>query len=215
MTKPKVPAECPEPGCTNRRLPGKGKRYCKEHSTPQALSERRKAAYREKNPIARRPAAKAPDTISTALNNLRQKERPGSKADEGKLQADLILGDFPRALEAIIRVGQHGNATKYEPGSWLKLPNGPQRVRNAAFRHWLNEKKGLVRAELQGRGYVYTALYTRDASTASFLDRVFDGAATQLVQSLLRSDDISDTDLARMETLISETRARRQGGEAS
>lgn len=151
MTKPKAPGKCPLEGCSNTRMPGKGKRFCKEHSTPEAVAERRRAIYRAKVGPSKRRQPPA-DPIWTSLANLKAKQqaaperqRPGQKADQGKLQADLILGDFPRALTAIIEVGQHGNATKYEPGSWLKLDGGVQRVRNAAFRHWLNARKGLTR----------------------------------------------------------------------
>src|SRR5947209_8438172 len=51
----------------------------------------------------------------------------------------------------------------------------------------MEEKKGLVGHTVLGRTFVYTARYDRDESTLRFLDRVFDGAASQLVQSLLRS----------------------------
>jgi predicted transcriptional regulator len=70
------------------------------------------------------------------------------------------------------------------------------------------EEKGLVRHELEGRSFIYTARFTRDDSTARFLDRVFDGAAAQLVQSLLRSERVSAAELDRMQALIDEARRR-------
>jgi BlaI family penicillinase repressor len=70
----------------------------------------------------------------------------------------------------------------------------------------LMEDRGLVSHELQGRAFVYTALYSRDDSTARFLDRVFDGAAGELVQSLLRSEKIAPQELERIQTLIAEAR---------
>jgi predicted transcriptional regulator len=72
----------------------------------------------------------------------------------------------------------------------------------------MEEKKGLVRHELEGRTFIYTARFTRDDSTARFLDRVFDGAAAQLVQSLLRSERVSAEELDRMQALIDEARRR-------
>jgi BlaI family transcriptional regulator, penicillinase repressor len=72
----------------------------------------------------------------------------------------------------------------------------------------LMEDKGLVSHEVQGRAFVYTALYSRDDTTARFLDRVFDGAAGELVQSLLRSEKLAPEELERMQALIAE--ARRQ-----
>ncbi len=70
----------------------------------------------------------------------------------------------------------------------------------------LMEEKGLVSHEVQGRAFIYTARYTRDDSARRFLNRVFDGAADQLVQSLLRSETIPPEELERMYALIAEAR---------
>jgi predicted transcriptional regulator len=70
--------------------------------------------------------------------------------------------------------------------------------------------KGLVAHELDGRTFIYTARYTRDQSTVRFLDRVFDGAASQLVQSLLRSERVSGEELEQIHALIAA--ARRKNG---
>jgi len=74
----------------------------------------------------------------------------------------------------------------------------------------MESPKGLVRHEPDGRTFIYTARYTRDESTARFLDRVFDGAASQLVQSLLRSEKVSAAELERIQSLIDA--ARRKDG---
>src|SRR5436305_14601618 len=74
----------------------------------------------------------------------------------------------------------------------------------------LMESKGLVRHELDGRTFIYTPRYTRDESTARFLDRVFDGAASQLVQSLLRSERVSASELEQIQAVIDA--ARRKNG---
>jgi BlaI family penicillinase repressor len=70
------------------------------------------------------------------------------------------------------------------------------------------EEKKLVEHIVAGRTFVYTALYTRDDSTARFLDRVFDGAASQLVQSLLSSERIPADELDRIQAMISQARRR-------
>ena len=72
----------------------------------------------------------------------------------------------------------------------------------------LMEDKQLGAHTVHGRTFVYTARYSRDDSAVRFLDRVFDGAADQLVQSLLRSERISPEELERLRELID--RARRQ-----
>jgi BlaI family penicillinase repressor len=77
----------------------------------------------------------------------------------------------------------------------------------------MEEKKGLVDHCVEGRTFIYSSRYSRDESTARFLDRVFDGAAAQLVQSLLRMERIGPEELKRMHSLIAEAR-RRNGGEA-
>jgi BlaI family transcriptional regulator, penicillinase repressor len=70
------------------------------------------------------------------------------------------------------------------------------------------EGKGLVGHAPEGRTFVYTARFTRDESTVRFLERVFDGAPSQLVSSLLRSERISSAELEEMQTLIVEARKR-------
>jgi predicted transcriptional regulator len=71
------------------------------------------------------------------------------------------------------------------------------------------EDKGLVAHHAEGRTFVYTPRYSREDSTKGFLDRVFDGAADQLVMSLLRSERVSSRELDRIENMISEARRNR------
>jgi len=78
----------------------------------------------------------------------------------------------------------------------------------------MEEKKGLVEHHVEGRTFIYTPRYSRDESAARFLERVFDGAADQLVLSLLRSERISAEELARMQAMIAEARRRREGGKS-
>jgi BlaI family penicillinase repressor len=72
------------------------------------------------------------------------------------------------------------------------------------------EDKGLVTHHVDGRTFVYTPCFSRDESAVRFLDRVFDGAADELVQSLLRSERLRPEELERVGALIA--RARRQRG---
>jgi BlaI family transcriptional regulator, penicillinase repressor len=71
------------------------------------------------------------------------------------------------------------------------------------------EDKGLVEHHSEGRTFIYTPRFSRDESAARFLDRVFDGAADQLVMSLLRSEQISPDELERLESLIAEARQKK------
>lgn len=70
------------------------------------------------------------------------------------------------------------------------------------------EKKKLVEHHVEGRTFIFTARYTRDDSMAGFLDRVFDGAASVLVSSLVRTEGLSTAELDRMQAIIDEARRK-------
>jgi predicted transcriptional regulator len=72
------------------------------------------------------------------------------------------------------------------------------------------EDKGLVTHHAEGRTFVYSPCYSRDDSAARFLDRVFDGAVDELVQSLLRSEKIAPAELDRLHSMIAQARRQRQ-----
>jgi predicted transcriptional regulator len=71
------------------------------------------------------------------------------------------------------------------------------------------EDKELVSHTVEGRTFIYTPRYSRDENTVRFLDRVFDGAASQLVSSLLRSERLSREELDKMHAMIAAARKAR------
>jgi predicted transcriptional regulator len=71
------------------------------------------------------------------------------------------------------------------------------------------ETKDLVEHRVDGRTFVYSPKFSRDESTVRFLDRVFNGVASQLVLSLLRTERISNEELEHMHAMIAEARQRR------
>ena len=73
------------------------------------------------------------------------------------------------------------------------------------------EDKGLIDHHLDGRSFIYTAKFSRDESARRFLDRVFDGAASQFVSCLISAESIPDEELDRMQAMISEARRARGG----
>lgn len=73
-------------------------------------------------------------------NSLDQ-HAPGAKLDAGKPLADLVLGDFARALEAVVDVGTFG-ANKYTERGWLSVPEGHRRYADARVRHYLRRRAG-------------------------------------------------------------------------
>ena len=75
------------------------------------------------------------------------------------------------------------------------------------------EAKQLVAHHNEGRTFIYTPLFSREQSAARFLDRVFDGAASELMLSLIRAERIPADELDRMHTLIAAAKGgRRTGG---
>jgi BlaI family transcriptional regulator, penicillinase repressor len=73
------------------------------------------------------------------------------------------------------------------------------------------EGKGLVTHHVDGRTFVYTPRFSREETASRFLDRVFDGAASQLMLSLLRAERIPPAELERMHAMIAEARRKRAG----
>jgi predicted transcriptional regulator len=71
------------------------------------------------------------------------------------------------------------------------------------------EDKQLVSHAVEGRTFIYTPRYSRDENTVRFLDRVFDGAASQLVSSLLRCERLSREELDKMHAMIAAARKAR------
>jgi predicted transcriptional regulator len=76
------------------------------------------------------------------------------------------------------------------------------------------ESKQLVRHHSAGRTFIYTPRFSKEESAARFLDRVFDGAASELMSSLIRAERIPADELERMSALIARAKGRRTVGGA-
>jgi len=76
------------------------------------------------------------------------------------------------------------------------------------------EEKGLVRHRLEGRTFIYEPIFRRQQTTqqlaGQLLQRAFDGAMDQLVQSVLSLRRPTADELARLEQLIAEAKAKRK-----
>ncbi|CAN5230891.1 BlaI/MecI/CopY family transcriptional regulator [soil metagenome] len=72
----------------------------------------------------------------------------------------------------------------------------------------LMEVKGLVTHEEQGRSFIYEPVFSREDSAARYLDRVFDGAASQLVMSLLKAERIPPEELEQMRLMIRDAKKK-------
>ena len=80
------------------------------------------------------------------------------------------------------------------------------------------EEKGLVRHHVEGRTFIYEPVPQRDQTkrhmVSRVLQRVFDGAIDQLVQSALSLRQPTDDELKKLERLIEQARSRgpKKGG---
>jgi predicted transcriptional regulator len=71
------------------------------------------------------------------------------------------------------------------------------------------EAKQLAGHHVEGRTFIYTPQFSREESASRFLDRVFDGAASELMLTLIRAERVPTAELDRMHALIAEARDRR------
>jgi BlaI family transcriptional regulator, penicillinase repressor len=74
------------------------------------------------------------------------------------------------------------------------------------------EAKQLVAHHAKGRTFIYTPRFSREESASRFLDRVFDGAASELMLSLIRAERVPAHELDRMHTLIAAAKGGRRTG---
>jgi predicted transcriptional regulator len=115
-----------------------------------------------------------------------------------------------RELEILKIIWDRGEATVREVHEELsrELPIVQNTVQ--AFLRTM-EEKGLVEHRVEGRTFVYRPLVARDATqshlAAQLLQRVFDGAIDQLVQSVFDSRRPSQAELDSLEALIAQAKA--------
>ena len=70
----------------------------------------------------------------------------------------------------------------------------------------LMETMGLVSHRTVGRSFIYEPLFSREETAVRFLDRVFDGAASQLVLSLLKAERISPEEQELVRQMIAKAK---------
>ncbi len=125
---------------------------------------------------------------------------------------DDVRTPTPREMAILKVLWEHGPSSVKDVH---RILSGDERDKDLAYNtvqtmlRLMEEKKGLVAHQVEGRTFIYSANYSRDESARSFLDRVFDGAASDLMLSLLRTDDIPPNELERMQTLIAQARRKR------
>lgn len=123
------------------------------------------------------------------------------------------MDDLPtptaRELEILKVLWEYGPKSVSEVHRLLKTADDKQQhVNTVQTLIRLMETKGLVTHTTEGRTFVYAPVFSREESAARYLDRVFDGAASQLVLSLLKAERISPDELEQMRKLINDARKR-------
>jgi BlaI family transcriptional regulator, penicillinase repressor len=71
------------------------------------------------------------------------------------------------------------------------------------------EDKGLVKHHVEGRAFIYSPIFSREQSVSGFVERVFDGAASELVATLLNNERLPSKELERIQDLINDAKRRR------
>lgn len=76
------------------------------------------------------------------------------------------------------------------------------------------EEKGLVTHRVEGRTFIYSAKLQREKANrllvSRLLQRVFDGAIDQLVQSAITAQDPSEEELKQLEALIKQAKKNKR-----
>lgn len=114
----------------------------------------------------------------------------------------------PRELELLKVLWEHGPRSVADVHKLLRPADGSVLAANTVQTLLrIMEGKGLVSHTATGRTFIYAPQFSREESAARFLDRVFDGAASQLVLSLLKAERIPPSELEEMRSLILKARA--------
>ena len=116
----------------------------------------------------------------------------------------------PRELEILKVLWEHGPLAVADVHRLLPPVDG-RRVALTTVQtliRLMENPKGLVRHTAEGRAFVYSAVYSREDSAARFLDRVFDGAASELVHTLLKAEKIPADELEQLRRLIDQARKK-------
>src|ERR1700730_1523254 len=118
-----------------------------------------------------------------------------------------------RELDILKVLWDRGEATVREVYEELRprLPIAQNTVQ--AFLRTM-EEKGLVRHRLGGRTFIYEPIFRRQQTTqrmaGQLLQKAFDGAIDQLVQSVLALRKPTSDELARLEVLIAEAKSAKR-----
>ena len=125
-----------------------------------------------------------------------------------------------RELEILKVLWDRGDSTVREVYEAMRKQSPDTPIAQNTVQAFLRvmEDKGLVRHRLLGRTFIYRPVPRRDVTErrllSRVLDRVFDGAVDQLVQSALSLRRPTPEELARLEAMIEQAKGAGGGGGA-
>lgn len=126
------------------------------------------------------------------------------------MDPDDLPTPTPRELELLKVLWEHGPRSVAEVHRVLR-PADDKPVAQNTVQTLLRimETKGLVGHTVDGRTFVYHPRFSREESASRFLDRVFDGAASQLLLSLLKAERVPPDELEQLRQMINDARRKR------
>lgn len=129
------------------------------------------------------------------------------------MDPDDLPSPTPRELELLKVLWEHGPRSVSDVHRlWRPADDKPVAQNTVQTLLRIMETKGLVGHTAEGRSFIYHPLFSREATASRFLDRVFDGAASQLVLSLLKAEKIPPGELEQLRQMINDARRKRGAG---
>jgi predicted transcriptional regulator len=129
--------------------------------------------------------------------------------------ANHVVPPTERELEILKVLWERGEGSVREVFEAMSPEAGIVQNTVQAFLRTM-EEKGLVRHRVEGRTFIYQAVPRRAETEkrlmSGMLERVFDGAMDQLVQSALSLRRPTAEELSKLEELIRQTKAAKAGG---
>lgn len=116
----------------------------------------------------------------------------------------------PRELEILKALWEHGPSGVREVYQILAEAQEEDLAYNTVQTLLrIMEDKGLVKHHVEGRAFIYSPIYSREQSVSGFVERVFNGAASEMVATLLNNERLPAKELEKIQELINEAKRRR------